>query len=169
MMDKPAVQDVVRKSLQRQERELRDRMNQALQREDELKKEAEQLEEEKRGNLPFRSTDESIETSLNGSQIDVGLKEKVKEMDVKIQRWSDRIDKRKVVNVDCGQLQGDKFLLRGFHDRFYSEPRGRVQSHQKKTAADVRGPHKDLKAMANDPEILVISQISCRPARRFMF
>ena len=59
--------------------------------------------------------------------------------------------------ISCGQKIGKCVILRGFHDRMHSEPRGKSNLYRvERTTNDSCRSHKEwLQTITNDPKIVV--------------
>lgn len=65
------------------------------------------------------------------------------------------------VGISCGQKIGNRVILRSFHDRLYSEPRGKSNLHAKEAKESTCLTHRQwLHAISNDPQITVSKTIS---------
>jgi hypothetical protein len=70
---------------------------------------------------------------------------------------NDANDEGEEIGIPCGQKIGNRVILRGFHDRLSSEPRGEKKNYslKKKGNFSTLTHSKCLDMLANDPEILV--------------
>lgn len=65
------------------------------------------------------------------------------------------------MGISCGKKIGNHVTLRSFHDRLYSEPRGKINLHMKVATESTCLTHQQwLQDISNDPKITVSEAIS---------
>lgn len=85
-----------------------------------------------------------------------------KELDeIKAEELISGVYKEEEIGISCGQKVGNRVILRSFHDRLYSEPRGKSNLHVKEAKEATCLTHQQwLHAISNDPQITVSKAIS---------
>jgi hypothetical protein len=179
--------EIVELHYQRKEEKLRQRIHKEQEDEKQLAKETEELEKEKQENFVFQLAEESLAASENGSDVNVPMKQlppaykrydypvnedELTELkrqlnekplhEVKQDRLlpTSNLNKQGEENgIDCGQTTGNRVVLRGFHDRLCTEPRGQKNYYHLKSKGSISCPtHSNwLDTLVNDPDILVSS------------
>ena len=59
------------------------------------------------------------------------------------------------MGIECGQKLGNRVILRSFHDRLYSEPRGKVNLHAKEESKLTLTHEEWLNKISSDPKFTV--------------
>jgi len=177
MLDKPKNKEIVKLHYKHKEDKLRQRIRLEKIKEEALAKEIEEREKEAKENLIFRLADESFPPSeLNSTASDNEdaqnnkIKFDYRENHLKSGRLSQSCkelvensmyaNKNQIYDdngITCGQKIGKCVILRGFHDRFFSEPRGKSNLYRiERTTNDSCRTHKEwLQTITNDPKIAV--------------
>lgn len=192
MMDKPEIRDEAKRHYERKMDKLRKQVREGnLMREKLEEEEMKKLKEEEE-NFIFYLADESLPPSSVCSDVEHTLQMKLKAFPPSINKLDypsnesellelkrklnagetlDKIKREKLVGkfecdetgISCGQRDGKRVILRGFHDRLYSEPRGKINLHMKVAAESTCLTHKQwLHEISNDPKITVNEAILWR-------
>ncbi|KAL7024344.1 hypothetical protein ACKWTF_013001 [Chironomus riparius] len=164
MLDKPKNKEIVKLHYQHKEDKLRQRIQMTKIKEEALAKEIEEREKEAKENLIFRLVDESFPPSEHHSSTANDAEDASNDKIKFDYRESGRLSqscKELVENsiddeISCGQKIGKCVILRGFHDRLYSEPRGKSNLYRvERTTNDSCRTHKEwLQTITNDPKIV---------------
>lgn len=181
MLDKPENKAIADLHYIHKENKLRSRIRDKKFRQDAFDKEQEVLQHEKEENQVFRLAAESFpiskcstvnefdagssRNSTSGTGDSIFLADDVKLSGNSSQESAKLVEKaEKNEQIDdknglpCGHRIGKRVILRGFHDRIHTEPRGTVNLHRKDPMNnnDERQTYKSwLHSLTNDPKIVV--------------
>lgn len=174
MMEKPKVCQAIRANYQRKERKLCEKLKFKANQDARVKEEEQRLKAEENENLVFHLAEKSFSGSEydaiehNVSQFPKSLTYSLKMMTEKtlqnlnenyksVNGTSVLADEYNRGGIECGQKNGNKIILRSFHDRLYDERREKINLHQKK---EIDAPTCEtfddrLHSMKNYPEASV--------------
>ena len=164
MLDKPKNKEIVKLHYKHKEDKLRQRIRMTKIKEEALAKEIEKREKEAKENLIFRLADESFPPSEHHStanDVEDASNDKIKfdnrESGRLSQSCKELVENSIDDEISCGQKIGKCVILRGFHDRMHSEPRGKSNLYRvERTTNDSCRSHKEwLQTITNDPKIVV--------------
>lgn len=179
MLDKPKNKEIVELHYQHKEDKLRQRIRLEKQQQEALAKEMEVNRKEAKENEIFRLADESfppsecscdneiVATSSNALRKfdyqanQVELSSRSRQQYVELVESSTNAQPKDDIDaineIPCGQKIGKRVILKGFHDRIHSEPRGKSNLHRvDMTTTNGSRTYKDwLQTITNDPKIVV--------------
>lgn len=192
VMDKPLIKAAAQQHYQHKEQKLRRQVKEQNVQEEKMQKEKAKKSQEDEENLIFHLADESLPASsdcvdgeeklqrrlttfprafkkfdypINESEL-YELQRKLnmgKELDeIKAEELLPGEHKDEEVGIACGDKIGNRVILRSFHDRLFSEPRGKINLHAKEAnnEATCLTHQQWLHAISNDPQITVSKAIS---------
>lgn len=185
MMDKPEIRDEAKRHYDRKMDKLRQQVRKENLMKENIEEEEMKKFKEEEENLIFHLADESLPPSSECTDVEHTLQMKLKALPPSINRLDypsnesellelkrklnagetlDEIKREKLVGklecdeagILCGQRDGNRVILRGFHDRLYTEPRGKINLHMKVADESTCLTHKQwLHEISNDPKITV--------------
>lgn len=138
-MDKPEVKAMAQRHLRRKEEKLRQRIHDERERDERLMMENEKKEKIERENFLFRIANEDCSPSITanasvtlskGAQTSDKFDYTLNELESHELRGLVEMEKSKSIEIPCGQKIKNQIVLRSFHDRTHTEPRGRSNLHR---------------------------------------
>jgi hypothetical protein len=177
MMDKAEIRAESKRHYHHKEDKLRQQVREVnLMREEIDKEEMKKLQEEEE-NLIFQLAEESLSPSSEPKDLEHTLQTRLKAFPPSIQKLDYPVNEMELLELkcklnmgekldktgemSCGQKVGNRVILRSFHDRLYSEPRGKINLHMKIATESTCLTHQQwLHEISNDPKITVSKAIS---------